>query len=760
MANPASRAYPAVETAAGPGGSNPAVTSAGPAAPAAHPAVDVLAITQNDDFLLELGKALAGRASVSPMDSGTAVAKALCSSRRAQVLAVDTRERRDVRAEVALALKEGPHAVVLLFATADTEQQVTAAVEGLTIHSVLPIPLDAPRTFKVLQGALAEAIAKKPAVRKAHSPGATWSPSSTANASPAPSSARPSPAGASARPSQGASVGQRQLATVKQEPVLRALLTLTKSRPWVSAACAFTALAVTAGWGWYLSDRARMARHVLARAPSGASADAEPRIAPSLVEGKVDALLERARLALRERRYTDPAHDNALVYYGSAAAADPTNEEARDGLQRVAVVLFARFEEAMKNARFDVATLSLDDLKVAAPQDARLPTLALRLASAQITTAIADSTLDRARILVQETQLSGLATAEQADKWRAEIGRHQEDLDKLRRLAGLVADRINEGKLTEPVDSARSYVRQLQSAAPNSAVTAQALHHLIDAYLRKAHDAGLATNNTEVDRWLQEARLGGANSGEIDAARRDWSRQRQEADAERFLGLIRDRLNEGKLTEPGQDSAAYYLLQLQNTDPMNPGIAPTRRELAMRLLERAMASANAAKNALADADLIQAKRYGVDPKEVSAVQQLAAARAMTPSTIHAPALAAAPLATAVPSGGGTSNTAVSTTAAGGTAAAAASEPRRIRYVEPIFPPEAAAQNVSGRVIVQFLVDLNGNPHDIRVVETNAPGVFDQAAINAVRRWQYQPTIVEGKRVEVFVQAPINFAARP
>ncbi len=91
----------------------------------------------------------------------------------------------------------------------------------------------------------------------------------------------------------------------------------------------------------------------------------------SIVHGKVDELLEKARLAMRERRYTEPSGDNALLYYRSAAAADATNGEARDGLQRVATVLAGRFDEALSAGRLEEAALVLANFKAAAPGDPR-----------------------------------------------------------------------------------------------------------------------------------------------------------------------------------------------------------------------------------------------------------------------------------------------------------------------------------------------------------------------------------------------------
>ena len=63
-------------------------------------------------------------------------------------------------------------------------------------------------------------------------------------------------------------------------------------------------------------------RRGLLHRPSDDTSLAPQPVIDSLIKGKVDDLLEKARLAMRERRYSEPAGDNALVYYRSAAAAD------------------------------------------------------------------------------------------------------------------------------------------------------------------------------------------------------------------------------------------------------------------------------------------------------------------------------------------------------------------------------------------------------------------------------------------------------
>ena len=119
--------------------------------------------------------------------------------------------------------------------------------------------------------------------------------------------------------------------------------------------------------------------------------------------------------------------------------------------------------------------------------------------------ALADGNLERAATVARQAQQSASIPAEQITRWRSDIARHQEDA-KVQRLAGLVEERIHDGKLTDADDGAAAYVQQLQSAAPANAATQRAVHDLTGAYLKRARDAALAKNNAEEERWLNEAR--------------------------------------------------------------------------------------------------------------------------------------------------------------------------------------------------------------------------------------------------------------
>jgi len=135
-----------------------AATGSAGASPATQPAADITAITTRDDLLLELGQTLGGQASVRPVDSLEAALEAMARGKRGQVLVVDARDVANVRAAVDAVHAAAPRAVVLVFAEGAAE--LSTSLRGSKVFAVLPMPLDARKTQAVVEGALAEAVAK------------------------------------------------------------------------------------------------------------------------------------------------------------------------------------------------------------------------------------------------------------------------------------------------------------------------------------------------------------------------------------------------------------------------------------------------------------------------------------------------------------------------------------------------------------------------------------------------------------------------
>src|SRR5579862_5125874 len=81
-------------------------------------------------------------------------------------------------------------------------------------------------------------------------------------------------------------------------------------------------------------------------------------------------------------------------------------------------------------------------------------------------------------------------------------------------------------------------------------------------------------------------------------------------------------------------------------------------------------------------------------------------------------------------------------------------PKRTKTVLPEYPPDAQAKGLHGLVIVELVVDKEGHVTSAQVIQS-IPGL-DEAALAAARKWEYQPTKVDGKPVSVRVTAPISF----
>ena len=67
-------------------------------------------------------------------------------------------------------------------------------------------------------------------------------------------------------------------------------------------------------------------------------------------------------------------------------------------------------------------------------------------------------------------------------------------------------------------------------------------------------------------------------------------------------------------------------------------------------------------------------------------------------------------------------------------------------VEPRYPSKALKRKVEGYVQVMFTIDAAGKPVDIQIQKSEPKYMFDREAIYAIKKWKYQPMIVDGKAV--------------
>jgi len=64
--------------------------------------------------------------------------------------------------------------------------------------------------------------------------------------------------------------------------------------------------------------------------------------------------------------------------------------------------------------------------------------------------------------------------------------------------------------------------------------------------------------------------------------------------------------------------------------------------------------------------------------------------------------------------------------------------RPISMPSPRYPPDALRSGASGEVLVEFTVGTDGAVTEARILRANPARVFDREALNAVRRWRFEP----------------------
>lgn len=84
-----------------------------------------------------------------------------------------------------------------------------------------------------------------------------------------------------------------------------------------------------------------------------------------------------------------------------------------------------------------------------------------------------------------------------------------------------------------------------------------------------------------------------------------------------------------------------------------------------------------------------------------------------------------------------------------------SAPKVLESPDPEYSEEARKAKYQGTVILWLVVDQSGRPRDIRVSRALGMGL-DQKAIEAVRRWRFEPALKDGNPVAVQINVEVNF----
>ena len=199
-------------------------------------------------------------------------------------------------------------------------------------------------------------------------------------------------------------------------------------------------------------------------------------------------------------------------------------------------------------------------------------------------------------------------------------------------------------------------------------------------------------------------------------------------------------LRENRMYAPAGDNAMEYYLALRDKLPDDPGVSSALTDLMpytviaaeqavgreqfdeaqrlVALIEKADKTAPALpriKQSITNSQQAVAQRSEAEAaREAAAERQAAAAR-------EAAARQAAAQQAATPA-----------------PAPAQRNLRPISMASPRYPPDALRAGTSGEVLVEFTVGTDGSVTDARVLRANPARTFDREALNAVRRWRFEP----------------------
>jgi protein TonB len=82
-------------------------------------------------------------------------------------------------------------------------------------------------------------------------------------------------------------------------------------------------------------------------------------------------------------------------------------------------------------------------------------------------------------------------------------------------------------------------------------------------------------------------------------------------------------------------------------------------------------------------------------------------------------------------------------------------PRKTKHVSPVYPPQAKSEGIEGTVVMDVVIGTEGKV--IQTDVTKSAPLFDEAAVAAVRQWEYTPTMLNNEVIEVIMSVTVKFA---
>lgn len=416
-------------------------------------------------------------------------------------------------------------------------------------------------------------------------------------------------------------------------------------------------------------------------------------------------LLTRADEAYAAGNLVPPTPENAFDLYRRALRLDPANQRATEAMQRIVAQFEQRMSEALAAGNLVSARNALTTLQRIAPRHPRLDALQSELVAASRQASTAQKAVPRAveppppetpsqRTEEQRTEQSANSNIAVA---KALLEANQlVDPPEANALAALRRAR----EANEDFDSIRIAATDLGTRLLNASLAAIDVNALDEA--RNTYETAVAVDR-EFELALPDLEL---VANRLQSAREAVERSSVDALIERATRL---RMS-GNLIEPPGDNAFEALQAALAQGASSEQVGIEQQRLSFALLERTRTALAAGDIDTADvlADRAEAVLPGL-PQTRALREQIGAARAEREAT---------------------------------TVLQAATLPRK-REVPAVYPREALLNRTEGWVDLEFTIDENGVPNDIRVKASSPRRVFDDAAVQALRQWRFEPIVTNG-----------------
>jgi TonB family protein len=310
---------------------------------------------------------------------------------------------------------------------------------------------------------------------------------------------------------------------------------------------------------------------------------------------------------------------------------------------------------------------------------------------------------------------------------RDELRRRHEEAG-IENLVKLIDARLQQDKLIEPHNDSAAYYLGQARAAGASAAALQPQTQELDKRLAQTVRADIDQRRfDEADRFLADLHGYGVPAATVAALQHDLDAARgaqaaAAAPPPSYLDLAQSRLSQGKVWEPDNDSALFYVNQLREADPKNSALPRLSSAVQAQILGQARAALDAAQPDKAEALLQMAAGLGASAELTTLNQRLAQAKL----------------------------------ASAGPPEVTEGDLTKVKPLELEYPDSALAKGLEGWVSVSYTVTAEGKVTGMKVLDSSPSGVFEAAATRALSRVRYKPMLQGGKPIVVVTKLRIAF----